>query len=169
MNPDELMAAARRAKAYLLKRTRLQSQVDVDDVIGSTILAAWEFRDRYRDNGCKLSTWVIAISWNQYLLSIRRFKNKEFVASDVLDMMRDPRPNPEQRAIRRERSRKLVDAILDLSSSQRKTVLELVYEGGLGSNNTKKTRFFQAKHQIKRSLDNLERLPIRKRTLGDLK
>jgi RNA polymerase sigma-70 factor (ECF subfamily) len=156
-----------------LRRTAagmLANSDDSEDVVQDGLLLAYRKLNQFQGRA-KFSSWLHRIVINAALTKIRRQRSKPTTSIDqeissedtlcIVDLLADPRPNPEEEYITEERSRILARALEDLSTTSQTVIHMLDIEGFTGRETAKslgisltalKSRHLRARRSILRKI-----------------
>jgi RNA polymerase sigma-70 factor, ECF subfamily len=151
MNGNELIAAGQRARSMLLKLAGGRSEIDTEEIVAAAVAKAFEKRAQFRGDS-SLSTWVTSIAIRIFYMSLRKHRAHVFVQADLLDVMRDHRPNREVGAQQTRQKAILVQEILRLPSGMRRAVLR-ISAGEKAESAGEKASRFRARHHLRRALN----------------
>jgi RNA polymerase sigma-70 factor (ECF subfamily) len=141
---------------------------DAEDAVQDALLSAYKHLDQFKATA-KMTTWLTTIVTNSALSQLRRRPRTPHVSLDerlggeqdyfLSDRLADVRPSPEGEYIRSEMHGNLMQSVMELSPSLRKTI-QLFYLDGLSTREvahvlgvpqgTVKARMFRARSQLKR-------------------
>ena len=144
------------------------SMEDAEDAVQDALLSAYKHLDQFKATA-KMTTWLTTIVTNSALSQLRRRPRNPHVSLDerpggeqdyfLSDRLADVRPSPEIECIRSETHGNLMQSVMELSPSLRKTV-QLFYLDGLSTREvahilgvpqgTVKARMSRARSQLKR-------------------
>ena len=106
---------------YRIAMRQLENRADAEDAVQDAFLSAYTHLDQFKRQA-RMSTWVTTIVINSARMKLRRRPRKVHVAlsdqsqdhdsEQVLEMLRDRRPNPEEVSQRNELAER-ADAIYD--------------------------------------------------------
>lgn len=129
-----------------------------DELTNDVMVEVWRGAHRYRGQS-KPSTWVFGIAHHKAVDALRRRPLAPVVELHTLSSTPDPRPSPEDSALRESLRRSVAAALANLSADHR-AVVELTFSHGYSYNeiagivgcpvNTVKTRMFHARKQLRR-------------------
>jgi RNA polymerase sigma-70 factor (ECF subfamily) len=141
---------------------------DAEDAVQDALLSAYKHLEQFKATA-KMTTWLTTIVTNSALSQLRRRPRHAHVSLDervggeqdyfVSDRLADVRPSPEREYIRSEMHGNLMQSVMELSPSLRKTI-QLFYLDGLSTREvahvlgvpqgTVKARMSRARSQLKR-------------------
>jgi len=141
---------------------------DAEDAVQDALLSAYKHLEQFKATA-KMTTWLTTIVTNSALSQLRRRPRHAHVSLDervggeqdyfLSDRLADVRPSPEREYIRSEMHGNLMQSVMELSPSLRKTI-QLFYLDGLSTREvahvlgvpqgTVKARMSRARSQLKR-------------------
>jgi RNA polymerase sigma-70 factor (ECF subfamily) len=115
---------------YRIAKRRLENGADAEDAVQDAFLSAYKHLDQFKRQA-RMSTWVTTIVINSARMKVRRRpRNMHVALSDqsqdhdseqVIDMLRDRRPNPEEVFQRNELAERAMRFMILISPALRKT------------------------------------------------
>jgi RNA polymerase sigma-70 factor (ECF subfamily) len=122
---------------YRIAMRQLENRADAEDAVQDAFLSAYTHLDQF-NRQARMSTWVTTILINSARMKLRRRPRKVHVAlsdqshdhdsEQVLEMLRDRRPSPEEVSQRNELAERAVRFTILISPRLRRTFqLRLVY------------------------------------------
>jgi len=115
---------------YRIAMRQLENVADAEDAVQDAFLSAYKHLDQFKRQA-RMSTWVTTIVINSARMKLRRRLQKVHVAlsdqsqdhdsEQVLEMLRDRRPSPEEVSQRNELAERAVGFTTQLSPKLRKT------------------------------------------------
>jgi RNA polymerase sigma-70 factor (ECF subfamily) len=127
------MRQLRRAAAWMFPNSD-----EVEDAVQDGLLLAYRNLNQFQGRA-QFSTWLHKIVINASLGRLRRQRSRPTTSIDqeasseetscIADMLIDPRPNPEQKYIKDERSRILAEMLEDLPTTSRMVIQLMDIEG----------------------------------------
>lgn len=123
----EPLVTRHRARVRRAVRAVLRDQDEVEDVVQQAFVQAFTALGGF-SGSATFAAWLTRIAVNEALLRTRRCRRADRAALALAASSEDPVRTPEQEAERRERLRRLEDALLTLPASRRELLL-LVIEG----------------------------------------
>ena len=115
---------------YRIAMRQLENGADAEDAVQDAFLSAYTHLDQFKRQA-RMSTWVTTIVINSARMKLRRRPRKVHVAlsdqsqdhdsEQLLEMLRDRRPNPEQVSQRNELAERAMRFMIQISPTLRKT------------------------------------------------
>src|SRR5215470_7952840 len=115
---------------YRIAMRWLENHADAEDAVQDAFLSAYTHLDEFKRQA-RMSTWVTTIVINSARMKLRRRPRKVHVAlsdqcqdygrEQVLEMLRDRRPNPEEVSQRNELAERAMRFMIQISPTLRKT------------------------------------------------
>jgi RNA polymerase sigma-70 factor (ECF subfamily) len=115
---------------YRIAMRQLENSADAEDAVQDAFLSAYTHLDQFKRQA-RMSTWVTTIVINSARMKLRRRpRNVHVTLSDqsqdhdseqILEMLRDRRPNPEEVSQRNELTERAVRFVTQLSPTLRRT------------------------------------------------
>jgi RNA polymerase sigma-70 factor (ECF subfamily) len=115
---------------YRIAMRQLENRADAEDAVQDAFLSAYTHLDQFKRQA-RMSTWVTTILINSARMKLRRRpRNVHFTLSDqsqdhdseqVLEMLRDRRPNPEEASQRNELAERAMRFMTLISPTLRRT------------------------------------------------
>ena len=115
---------------YRIAMRQLENGADAEDAVQDAFLSAYTHLDQFKRQA-RMSTWVTTIVINSARMKLRRRPRKVHVAlsdqshdhdsEQVLEMLRDRRPNPEQVSQRNELAERAMRFMIQISPTLRRT------------------------------------------------
>jgi RNA polymerase sigma-70 factor (ECF subfamily) len=115
---------------YRIAMRQLENSADAEDAVQDAFLSAYTHLDQFKRHA-RMSTWVTTIVINSARMKLRRRpRNAHVTLSDqsqdhdseqILEMLRDRRPNPEEVSQRNELTERAVRFATQLSPTLRRT------------------------------------------------
>jgi RNA polymerase sigma-70 factor (ECF subfamily) len=115
---------------YRIAMRQLENRADAEDAVQDAFLSAYRHLDQFKRQA-RMSTWVTRIVINSARMKLRRRPRQMNVALDdqsqdhrseqVLEMLRDRRPNPEELSQRNELTERAVRFTILISPTLRRT------------------------------------------------
>jgi len=115
---------------YRIALRQLQNGADAEDAVQDAFLSAYAHLGQFKRQA-RMSTWVTTIVINSARMKLRRRPRKVHVAlsdqsqdhdsEQVLEMLRDRRPNPEEASQRNELTERAVRFMIRISPTLRRT------------------------------------------------
>ena len=131
---------------YRIAMRQLENRADAEDAVQDAFLSAYRYLDQFKKQA-RMSTWVTAIVINSVRMKLRRRPRKLHVAlsdrsqdhnsEQVLEMLRDRRPNPEEVSQRNELTERALGFTTQISPTLRRT-FQLRHVYGLSIRDTAK-------------------------------
>ena len=125
---------------------QLENRADAEDAVQDAFLSAYRYLDQFKGQA-RMSTWVTTIVINSARMKLRRRPRKLHVAlsdrsqdhdsEQVLEMLRDRRPNPEEVSQRNELTERALGFTTQISPILRRT-FQLRHVYGLSIRDTAK-------------------------------
>jgi RNA polymerase sigma-70 factor, ECF subfamily len=165
----ELRAAVSQNLTFFYKRAYryIGDTHDAEDAVQDALLSAYKHLEQFKATA-KMTTWLTTIVTNSALSQLRRRPRHAHVSLDervggeqdysVSDRLADVRPSPESEYIRSEMHGNLMQSVMELSPSLRRTI-KLFYLEGLSTREvaqilgvpegTVKARMSRARSQLK--------------------
>jgi RNA polymerase sigma factor (sigma-70 family) len=116
---------------YRIALRQLQNGADAEDAVQDAFLSAYAHLGQFKRQA-RMSTWVTTIVINSARMKLRRRPRKVHVAlsdqshdhdsEQVLEMLRDRRPNPEEASQRNELTERAVRFMIRISPTLRRTI-----------------------------------------------
>ena len=115
---------------YRIAMRQLENAADAEDAVQDAFLSAYTHLDQFKRQA-RMSTWVTTIVINSARMKLRRRPRKVHVAlsdqsqdhdsEQVLEMLRDRRPNPEEVSQRNELAERAMRFMILISPTLRRT------------------------------------------------
>jgi len=115
---------------YRIAMRQLENRADAEDAVQDAFLSAYRYLDQFKRQA-RMSTWVTAIVINSARMKLRRRPRKVHVAlsdqsqdhdsEQVLEILRDRRPNPEEVSQRNELTERVLRFTTQISPTLRRT------------------------------------------------
>ena len=115
---------------YRIAKRQLENGADAEDAVQDAFLSAYTHLDQFKRQA-RMSTWVTTIVINSARMKLRRRPRKVHVAlsdqsqdhnsAQVLEMIRDHRPNPEEVSQRNELAERAMRSMILISPTLRRT------------------------------------------------
>jgi RNA polymerase sigma-70 factor (ECF subfamily) len=115
---------------YRIAMRQLENRADAEDAVQDAFLSAYTHLDQFKGQA-RMSTWVTTIVINSARMKLRRRPRQVHVAlrdqsqdhdsEQVLEMLRDHRPNPEEVSQRNELTERAVRFTILISPTLRRT------------------------------------------------
>jgi RNA polymerase sigma-70 factor (ECF subfamily) len=157
---------------YRIAMRWLENHADAEDAVQDAFLSAYTYLDQFKRQA-RMSTWVTTIVINSARMKLRRRPRNVYVAlsdqsqehdsEQVLEMLRDRRPSPEEVSQRNELTEQVVGFMTQLSPTLRTTFqLHDVYGLSIRDtaeilglpNGTVKTQTARARAKLRRLLQS---------------
>jgi RNA polymerase sigma-70 factor, ECF subfamily len=157
---------------YRIAMRQLENRADAEDAVQDAFLSAYKHLDQFKRQA-RMSTWVTKIVINAARIKLRRRPRKVHIAlsdqsqdhdsAQVLEMLRDPRPNPEEVCQKNELTERAVRFTILISPTVRRTFqLRDVYGLSIretakilgAPNGTVKAQTARARARLRRLLQN---------------
>ena len=131
---------------YRIAMRQLENRADAEDAVQDAFLSAYRYLDQFKRQA-RMSTWVTTIVINSARMKLRRRPRTVHVAlsdqsqdhdsEQVLEMLRDRRPNPEEVSQRNELTERALGFTTQISPTLRRT-FQLRHVYGLSIRDTAK-------------------------------
>jgi RNA polymerase sigma-70 factor (ECF subfamily) len=151
----QLLYGRHQVKVYRFALRFLRDEAAAEDMVSEVFIDVWRQAERF-ERRCQVSTWLLAITRNKALSSLRR-RSGEHLDDEVAEFIEDPADNPEIVMQKQERSQVLRACLSELSPAHRE-IIDLVYYHERSIDevseiigvpaNTVKTRMFYARKRI---------------------
>jgi RNA polymerase sigma-70 factor (ECF subfamily) len=151
----QLLYGRHQVKVYRFALRFLRDEAAAEDMVSEVFIDVWRQAERF-ERRCQVSTWLLAITRNKALSSLRR-RSGEHLDDEVAEFIEDPADNPEIVMQKQERSQVLRACLSELSPAHRE-IVDLVYYHERSIDevseiigvpaNTVKTRMFYARKRI---------------------
>jgi RNA polymerase sigma-70 factor (ECF subfamily) len=151
----QLLYGRHQVKVYRFALRFLRDEAAAEDMVSEVFIDVWRQAERF-ERRCQVSTWLLAITRNKALSSLRR-RSGEHLDDEVAEFIEDPADNPEIVMQKQERSQVLRACLSELSPAHRE-IIDLVYYHERAMDevseiigvpaNTVKTRMFYARKRI---------------------
>jgi len=110
---------APRVKAYMVRQGMAAARAE--ELAQETLLTVWNKAALFDPSRADAATWIFTIARNLRIDALRRERHPE-VSDDVLDQHADDRPSADDQAAAQQQSRRLRQALSELSTDQAEVV-----------------------------------------------
>lgn len=111
-------------KVYRFALRFVRDEASAEDTVSEVFIDVWRQAERF-ERRCQVATWLLAITRNKALSSLRRRAN-ERLDDEVAEFIEDPADNPEVMMQKQERGEILRACLQELSPAHRE-IVDLVY------------------------------------------
>lgn len=116
-------------KVYTYIYYRVGNKEDAEDITESVFLHALLNIDRYQDRGIPFSAWLLRIAHNLVANWHRQTGRRTTVGMEIIDLLSDPGPTPEERVEVEEDYRELRGVLGSLSPERQQALILRFAEG----------------------------------------
>ena len=120
----QILYGRHHVKVYRFALRFLRDEAAAEDMVSEVFIDVWRQAERF-ERRCQVSTWLLAITRNKALSSLRRRANEQ-LDDEVAEFIEDPSDSPEVVMQKQERGEILRDCLSELSPAHRE-IIDLVY------------------------------------------